>query len=104
MYRINNLKKCEGVCVGRKSDGKQERKRGRGGVYGYKIKSSTTLAPGRELFCLETLRQHLTLNAPQRVLLLAMRGQIARLLEGGAAHITIETTLLAVHHTMQLHA
>lgn len=30
MYRVNNLKKCVGVCVGRKSDGKQERKRGRG--------------------------------------------------------------------------
>lgn len=33
-----------------------------------------------------------------------MRGQIARLLEGGAAHITVETPLLAVHHPMQLHA
>lgn len=49
------------------------------------------------------MRQHLALDAPQRMLFLAMRRQIARLLEGGAAHITIETSLLAVYHTMKLH-
>lgn len=34
MYRVNNLKKCVGVCVRGKSDGKQERKRGRGKARG----------------------------------------------------------------------